>query len=279
MADDSVTDCLCSRGQRGSDSADRINGWQPRWGCTKRVSIQKIGDELRQIVGSLPFAGVRQAIDRLDEAMIAFADVGQGSVSGEFEQVLAHLHQGAQQVAEANQTLHTVKMLIERFIANIGATGGEVGLASTSPTRPTAGVRRGERAGGEDRHVDHALIGEVQRQGHKISADRVMRIGRDQRGKVLWIEQGDDRAGVAHLLDVKRVGDFTSFGIAQNDIVDVVFKAATEGVPVGVTGIDRVVFLVDYHGKPMRIAVSIGKNGFIVGGNPVSLTRKLKPLP
>ncbi|MGW5054906.1 hypothetical protein [Actinokineospora sp. NPDC004072] len=61
--------------------------------------------------------------------------------------------------------------------------------------------------------------------------------------------------------------------------MDAVFTALTDGRPIGITGRDRVVYAVDYRGRPVRLAVSVGSNGFIVGANPFSLDQKVKPLP
>jgi hypothetical protein len=267
---------------------------------TGLVSIGEIGDELRRAIALLPFSETQQAGDLLDQAMTTMAYVGEGSTSGQFENVLASFAHGRQKLGEAAQTLYTLRDTIEQFIENLGATGGGGRAGVVAPAGggspatggggkgagSTAGTASGGGAGGSGagssgrsgRRVDPALVAEVQKSGHKISPGRVVRIGRDRCGQVAWLEQGDDGAGVTHLLDVKRVGDFANFGIDQEDIVDVVFSAATRGVPVGVTGTDRVVYLIDYRGQPKRIAVSVGSNGFIVGGNPVSLTRKLKPL-
>ncbi len=57
------------------------------------------------------------------------------------------------------------------------------------------------------------------------------------------------------------------------------FTTLAKGTPIGITGRDRVVYTLTYHGRPVRIAVSVGSNGFIVGANPFSFNQKAKPLP
>jgi len=122
-------------------------------------------------------------------------------------------------------------------------------------------------------------VAEVQRHGHKITAERVVRIGRDRIQKIVWLEDGLPHAGVGHILNPKRVAEFRAAGVDEVDIVDLVFAAATTGTPIGVSGRDRVVFALDYRGQPRRVAVTVADNGFIVGGKPISMHRKVKPLP
>jgi hypothetical protein len=257
------------------------------------VSIGEIGDELRRAIAALPFVEVQQAADHLDQAMTTLVYVGQGSGQAELENALAYFAQGRQQLGEAAQTLVLLRQTIERFIESIGATGGGGGggipLPGGAPTPrdSTSGAAGGTgkdwgRTGPSDRGgrwIDPALIADVQRQGHKISPGQVVRIGRDLSGRVVWLETGDRHAGRTHLLLQKRVGDFGSHGIGPDAIVDLVFQAATRGTPVGTSGKDRVVFELVFQGVRRRVAVTVGSNGFIIGGHPVSLTKKVKPLP
>lgn len=75
------------------------------------------------------------------------------------------------------------------------------------------------------------------------------------------------------------MANFVGIGIAQDDIVDVVFEAATSAEPIGLSGQDRPVFVVNYRGQPKRVAVTVSANGFVVGANPISPNGKLCPLP
>jgi hypothetical protein len=86
------------------------------------VSIGEIGEELRRAIALLPFGETQQAGDLLDQAMTTLAYVGQGSTSGQFENVLAYFAQGRQQLGDAARTLHLLREAVERFIANLGGT-------------------------------------------------------------------------------------------------------------------------------------------------------------
>ncbi len=71
---------------------------------------------------------------------------------------------------------------------------------------------------------------------------------------------------------MSHVNDFVNVGSAKNDIVNVVFEAATHGKQVGMLG-TRTVYQILYKGEVKNIAVSVGENGYIVGANP---TTKIK---
>jgi YD repeat-containing protein len=122
------------------------------------------------------------------------------------------------------------------------------------------------------------LIDEVQQNGHAIDPDKVVHIGRDRHGRIVWLEEGNESAGLGHMLTDKRVAEFAAAGVRREDIGETAFRAVTEGRPIGITGRDRVVYEVQYNGETKRIAVTVGSNGFIVGANPVG-NKKIKPLP
>jgi hypothetical protein len=117
------------------------------------VSIGEIGDELRRLIKGLPVAEGQGALDYLDQAIATFTAVTYGSQQGEVEAALAYFAEGREQLVAAGQTLVLLRGTIERFIENIGATGG--GAASPAATalntaRPIIDGRGGG-AGGQAR--------------------------------------------------------------------------------------------------------------------------------
>ena len=46
-----------------------------------------------------------------------------------------------------------------------------------------------------------ALISEVQANGEKISPDKVVLITRDPNQNIVWMEKGNDRAGLEHIIN------------------------------------------------------------------------------
>ncbi|RJO71001.1 hypothetical protein D5S18_25695 [Nocardia panacis] len=127
------------------------------------------------------------------------------------------------------------------------------------------GTKVGPAATDADRE---ALIHELQQAGVKFDPDKLVRIGRNADGKIIFLEQGNPRAGLQHVLS--HANDFANKGIPENEIADVVMKAVTQGERVGVSGRDRPIYQIMHNGTLIRVAVTVGSNGFIVGANPVS---------
>jgi hypothetical protein len=257
------------------------------------MSVEKLRSSLRQVIDTLPFGVLDQAMVLLGEAQQIIDQVTQGTRDPAPFEVLRCHGLALDDIERACRALRAGQGLIESYLTKIGADGtGSAPLApplvAAATMRPSEAARSGGQAPQPPTvvaplpvvpRVDHALVDEVERQGHKISRDKVVRIGRDRAQRVVWLETGNESRGARHILDEKKVASFVKFGVDRADIVDVVFAAATEGTPVGTSGRDRTVFEIEYRGKTTWIAVSVAGNGFIIGANPYSLTKKVKPLP
>lgn len=241
------------------------------WG--EFMSIERLAAEIHGALAALPAAHLTQASTLLGEAQAAYSVVAQGSSSAELAATVSQLGEALQALHEVGQALTRAEQLIERYLASIGAgtAGGAARSSAADAARSPSPVQSRLSDAGRK------LVAEVARRGDKISPDKVVRIEKPNR--IVWLEEGNDRAGLAHLLTDKRVADFARHGIARDEIVDAVFTALTDGTPIGITGRDRVVYAFEYRGRPVRVAVSVGSNGFIVGANPFSLDQKVKPLP
>ncbi|MDA3643702.1 WXG100 family type VII secretion target [Saccharopolyspora indica] len=114
------------------------------------------------------------------------------------------------------------------------------------------------------------LIEEAQAQGHKVSPDKVLEIGKDPNGRIVWLEEGhtggDRPAGLAHIKEKAKA--YTDKGIPYDEIGTFVHRAATEGRFTGfMQGAKpgRPIFELEYGGATHYVAVTVGSNGFIVG--------------
>lgn len=122
-----------------------------------------------------------------------------------------------------------------------------------------------------------ALISSLTARKEKFSKADVIAITKDSSGKVVWLEKGklgDKASGLAHILD-KHLDDFKNQGITKDEIPQYIMTAIKYGKIVGKQGRKgRPIYEFKYEGKPRRIAITIGDNGYIVGANPVSLPKE-----
>jgi hypothetical protein len=111
------------------------------------------------------------------------------------------------------------------------------------------------------------LLDELKKKGIKHNPEDVIQIGKDASGKVIFLEKGNARAGLEHIL-TRHADDFGRAGVPRDQIDDFVIQATTRGTQVGMQG-TRPIYEVIYNGVRRRVAVSVGSNGFVVGANPV----------
>lgn len=114
------------------------------------------------------------------------------------------------------------------------------------------------------------LIAELQARGIKHTPENIVRIAKCADDRIVFLETGDQNRGLQHIL--AKTDQFARIGISEDEIVDVVMIAITEGRIVSSQGRETVnprpVYEVTYKGEIKYIAVTIGSNGYIVGANP-----------
>ncbi|MCM0590018.1 MAG: hypothetical protein ACSI46_27265 [Gloeotrichia echinulata DVL01] len=121
-----------------------------------------------------------------------------------------------------------------------------------------------------------ALLAALCQAGIKHSPEKVVRIAKQDDGKIIFLEEGKAGrrgSGLAHILEQHRE-DFARRGISENEIPDAVIAAVTEGTFLGYQGTiepPREIYQIIFNGKTQYIAVTVGDNGYIVGANPASL--------
>jgi uncharacterized protein YukE len=135
--------------------------------------------------------------------------------------------------------------------------------------KKTLGRLRG-RGDGSPRTPRGASAGktdELQQNGVKHNPSDIVHIGRNEAGQVVFLENGNSRAGLQHIVE-RHEGDFANVGVPKDKIAKLVFAAVTTGRVVGGQR-TRPIYEVMFEGKTFKLAVSVGDNGFIVGANPV----------
>jgi hypothetical protein len=110
------------------------------------------------------------------------------------------------------------------------------------------------------------LIEELARSGVKHSPEKIVAIGRDPNGRIVFLETGSPSAGLEHIL--QKQGQYAQRGVGQDQVADYVLTAVTKGKVVGMQN-TRPIYEFQWNGATHRLAVTVGDNGFIVGANPV----------
>jgi hypothetical protein len=141
--------------------------------------------------------------------------------------------------------------------------------------RAVEGLIDGAKAGaGLAKTIDETHVAELLANGVKLTPENLLATGRAASGQVLFLEVGNSKAGLQHIID-KHGADFARIGVPEDRIADVVMKAVTEGKLVGYQGQGqgRGIYELILDAQNQRIAVSVGSNGFIVGANPAGKAR------
>lgn len=112
------------------------------------------------------------------------------------------------------------------------------------------------------------LLDELAAKGIKFTREDVVAIWKDAEGNIVFLEKGTDKAGLAHIVG-EHGGEFAAKGIAEGDIPTFLQEALTNGTKVGYQGkgLGRPIYEVLWQGKMIKVAVTIGSNGYIVGAN------------
>jgi len=113
------------------------------------VSIGDVGDGLRRVVESLPFAEVEQSLAALDEGEALFAAHTKGSQARAVADTLVELARARKSVVEGRQTLLSARELVEQYRCGIAADSSDRSSPSVPPpasvreekTRAGAGVK------------------------------------------------------------------------------------------------------------------------------------------
>ena len=144
--------------------------------------------------------------------------------------------------------------LIEKIKSILGKFGGKDGK---DPVRKPDGPTREE------------LLEELAANGVKHDPEKAVLIGKDGDGKIVFLESGNAKAGLQHVMD--HADQFADVGVPREKVGQFVFDAATTGKIVGYQGkgTGRPIYEFMFEGKPFKVAVTVGSNGFIVGANPV----------
>ena len=113
-----------------------------------------------------------------------------------------------------------------------------------------------------------ALIAELVSSGVKITPADVIKIERMPDGRVVFLEQGNEAAGLRHVIG-RHAEEFARAGISQSSIPNFLFTALRNGKIVGQQNSNgsRPIYEFKYGGRLYRVGITVGSNGFLVGAN------------
>jgi len=111
-------------------------------------------------------------------------------------------------------------------------------------------------------------------EGTKYMAQEVISAAKMPDGKIVWLEKGNNSAGLMHIYDSHEI-DFINKGISHNDVPTIVMNALEKGNVVGTNGTANV-YRITYNGVEQNIAIGVGSNGYVVRANPVSSWKPLQ---
>ena len=113
------------------------------------------------------------------------------------------------------------------------------------------------------------LLDELANSGVKYNPEDIVAITKTADGKLVWLENGTDTAGLNHII-TEHADDFLNKGITQEQIPDYVMNALENGKIVGYQGrgTGRPIYEFTYNGEIHKVAITVGNNRFIVGANP-----------
>ena len=112
-------------------------------------------------------------------------------------------------------------------------------------------------------------LDELANSGVKYNPEDIVAITKTADGKLVWLENGTDTAGLNHII-TEHADDFLNKGITQEQIPDYVMNALENGKIVGYQGrgTGRPIYEFTYNGEIHKVAITVGNNGFIVDANP-----------
>ncbi|ROT34231.1 WXG100 family type VII secretion target [Micromonospora sp. HM5-17] len=208
---------------------------------------------------------VRDAIAALVSRLVVYAAELLGTAGAAaplvLEQVTALIGSCAAKIARWLRALLSSLRTFASFVSRLGKL---IEALRRILDRLRGGNRRPVRPNGPSRQE---LLEELSRQGIKHNPDDIVLIGKDGTGKIIFLENGNSRAGLRHITE-RHAADFADVGVAEEKIANLVFSAVTEGKVVGMQR-TRPIYEVVFEGRIYRVAVTVGDNGFIVGANPV----------
>ena len=105
---------------------------------------------------------------------------------------------------------------------------------------------------------------ELASSGVKYNPDEVIAVIKTPDGHLLWLEQGNTRSGLTHILE-RHTADFASHGV---DDIPQLLSDVVKNTPIK-TGSNSKGLFADYVSNGNTYRVAFGTNGYIVSFYPI----------
>ena len=122
--------------------------------------------------------------------------------------------------------------------------------------------------------MNEALLKDLVASGAKCNIKEIVFIARDETNQLVWLEEGNESAGLRHIIKGHSADYQKAFGIDEKDIPKLLEQVISKGRVIicrevlknGKKGFEKI---YDYYDN-YYIVSGIGTNGFIVSAYPVS---------
>ena len=219
-------------------------------GTDEQVSIEQW---VIDIIALLPVIG---AVKYTDEVAVLFKQADKIGDSGKYIDELDELIKHADEFSDVGKNADEA---------------GEVSKYADELDDAGKGGKGGTDKGGSAKKsgLNSNLLEELANSGVKYNPEDIVAITKTADGKLVWLENGTDTAGLNHII-TEHADDFLNKGITQEQIPDYVMNALENGKIVGYQGrgTGRPIYEFTYNGEIHKVAITVGNNGFIVGANP-----------
>ena len=174
-------------------------------------------------------------------------------------------------VAKTGKTADNVADIAEGADKGAGNAAEDAGKAGKGLEEAAKGAESAAEDAGKvgESGLNSNLLDELVNSGVKYNPEDIVAITKTADGKLVWLENGTDTAGLNHII-TEHADDFLNKGITQEQIPDYVMNALENGKIVGYQGrgTGRPIYEFTYNGEIHKVAITVGNNGFIVGANP-----------
>ncbi len=181
--------------------------------------------------------------------------------------------------------IYTVKLIVKAFSGSGtsgggssegGDTPGGTKPGETKPGETKPGSEGGETGGTGDTSggqgsqvdvgsgIDSSLLDELASSGVKYNPDEVIMVTKNLDGKLMWLEKGNGKAGLTHILE-KHADNFAARGVSD---IPNLLKRVLSTKPIK-TGSNAKGLYADYVFNGNKYRVAYGTNGFVVSFYPI----------